>query len=47
MNPTPEQERAIRAFTAGEDFRLRAVAGSGKTTAALGTLGGGSPSKRS
>ncbi len=32
MTPTPEQRRAVAAFAAGETFRLRAVAGSGKTT---------------
>ena len=45
MKPTPEQEHAIRAFTAGEDFRLRAVAGSGKTTT-LRMLAEASPKKK-
>lgn len=32
LKPTPEQEAAIEAFSEGEDLKLVAVAGSGKTT---------------
>lgn len=32
MKPTPEQEAALEAFLKGENMKLRAVAGSGKTT---------------
>ena len=32
ITPTPEQEAALEAFLSGEDMKLLAVAGSGKTT---------------
>lgn len=32
LRPTPEQEEAVAAFQSGEDLKLVAVAGSGKTT---------------
>ncbi len=32
LTPTPEQEAAVRAFLSGEDMKVVAVAGSGKTT---------------
>lgn len=45
VKPTPEQERAVEAFLSGEDLKLVAVAGSGKTTT-LRLIGESAPRKK-
>lgn len=45
LSPTPEQEAALGAFLSGEDLKLLAVAGSGKTTT-LRLMAEAAPRKR-
>lgn len=43
MRPTPEQEEAIQAYLTGENLRIEALAGTGKTTTLTMLVNRGSP----
>lgn len=43
MRPTPEQEEAIQAYLTGENVRIEALAGTGKTTTLTMLVNHGSP----